>query len=322
MQIDEAILNGGAQMSKFYITCLLIVIVFVPMLANAQDSTNTDESETTEYIVTADTANLRAEPNTSATIVGTVSSGDTLLIYDEALDEAGWLRVFQDGEDDAFIADFLVERAPMRFYPIDQEPIVAVSGRGSQVTDVYDFPRGAFRIDAAVEDRAFILQTVVVEGDCRDNSIFNELNFDVNRLVMSGLFVSSGCSILFQTDNVDGNWEFEVRDIIDPDILEETILEIEDGSSIAGTGRTLTMPTALPEGLWTIRATINDTAFILRANVLTGDCDDTAVLNEFDSDADTLELSTTYRNEGDTCVIFWETSNVQGSWEIRFEKLR
>lgn len=308
-------------MSKLHIMYIFLAVLLVPFLASAQDSSSADEPATIEYIVTAETANLRAEPNTSASIVDTVSSGDSLLIYDEEPEEEGWLRIFRNGEDDAFIADFLVERAPMRFYPVDQEPVVSVSGRGSNITEVYDFPRGAYRIDATVEDRAFILQTVVVEGDCRDSNIFNELNFDANRLSISGLFVSSGCSILFQTDNVDGNWEFEVRDLLDSEILEENLFEIEDGSSIAGTGRTLTMATALPGGLWTITANVNDSAFILRANVLTGDCDDTSVLNEFNSDVDTLELSTAYRNPGDTCIIFWETSNVDGSWEIIFEQL-
>jgi hypothetical protein len=305
---------------KFRVAIFLLSF-FIPLVVLAQDAENNDTPQLIEYIVTAETANLRAEASTSADIVVTVSNGETLLVYDEDPSVEGWLRIFRDDEPDAYIADFLVERAPIRFYPVDQEPIAVVSGSGSNITEVYDFPQGAYRIDATVQDNAFILQTVIVEGDCRDDTIFNELNFDTNRLTMSGLFVSSGCSVLFQTDNVDGSWEFEIRDILDEAVLVDNLFEIEDGSTISGSGRTLTMATMLAEGIWTITTTVNDNAFILRAHVLLGDCDDGSVFNEF-VDGDTLELSTAYRNTGEACVIFWETSNVEGAWAFTFEKLR
>jgi len=206
---------------------------------------------------------------------------------------------------------------------MDQEPILEVSGQGKSVTEVYDIPRGAYRIDVSVEDRVFILKVIGIEGDCDDDSIFNEINFDARSLTMSGLFVSTGCSVIFETDNVDGDWEFAIRDIVvDEEFLIKNMLTIEDGTAIPGSGRALTMPTLLPDGVWTISANVEDNSFILRPQVLDGDCDGSAALNEFDSDVDSLEISTVYRSEETGCIIYWETSNVEGSWEITFEKVR
>ena len=299
---------------------LTIVLFFCfPFEVSAQD---TDTPDVVEYIVTADTANLRLGPGTNYGVAGTAVRGENLLVYDETPEVSGWLRIYRSQQDDAYIADFLVERAPTRFYPVDQEPVASASGRGKGITDIFDLPSGAYRIDAEIEDNSFILESVTVAGNCRDQTIFNELNFDVSRLNISGLLISQGCSLIFESDNVSGNWQIEIRDILDPEVLLDTLLTVENGTSISGAGRTLTMPTQLPEGLWNISATVNDQAYILVAQVLMGDCDDGAVFNELDFDSETLELSTLYRSEEDGCIIFWETENVEGAWEVSFEKVR
>ncbi|MBN1964344.1 MAG: SH3 domain-containing protein [Anaerolineae bacterium] len=303
---------------------LVVLAILLPMssiLAQGEGSS----PDVLEYLVTAASANLRGGPGTTYPVVGTVMQGDSLLIYDETPETAGWLRIYRPDEEDAFIADFLVERAPMHYYPPDQEPIAVVSGRGSTISEVLEIPRGAYRIDASVQDNAFILHSIVVEGDCDDETVFNELNFDVRSLEMSGLFISSGCTIIFETDNVDGTWEFALRDIIDADVLLETMVAIEDGTTITGRGRALTMPTLLPEGIWTLTATVEDNFFILRPQVLTGDCDGFSVFNEGNVDTNSLEVSTVYRSEsddGDGCIIFWESDNVDGAWEIQFTQIR
>lgn len=299
---------------------LTIVLFFCfPFEVSAQD---TDTPDVVEYIVTADTANLRLGPGTNYGVAGTAVRGESLLVYVETPEVSGWLRIYRSQLDDAYIADFLVERAPTRFYPVDQEPVASASGRGKGITDIFDLPSGAYRIDAEIEDNSFILESVTVAGNCRDHTIFNELNFDVSRLNISGLLISQGCSLIFESDNVSGNWQIEIRDILDPEVLLDTLLTVENGTSISGAGRTLTMPTQLPEGLWNISATVNDQAYILVAQVLMGDCDDGAVFNELDFDSETLELSTLYRSEEDGCIIFWETENVEGAWEVSFEKVR
>ncbi|MCD4687564.1 MAG: SH3 domain-containing protein [Anaerolineae bacterium] len=296
---------------------MLILLTLTPAFISAQ---NDDMPEVIEYVVTTATANIRSGPGTGYGIVGTVVAGESLLIYDETPETTGWLRIYRADEDDAYIADFLVERAPMRFYPPTQEPVVTVSGRGKTISDVLDFPSGAYRIDVTVQDNAFILKSIVISGDCRDRTIFNEINFDANRLVLSGLFVSSGCSVIFETDNVDGDWVLEVRDLLDANVILESLLEIEENTSIVGTGRTLTMLTLLPEGIWAVNAVVHDNAFILHAQMLEGDCDDGSVFNEIDFDVNILEISTVYRSDG--CLIFWETSNVDGDWELSFTQLQ
>jgi len=308
-------------MINFRFGLFLIIVLFFcfPFAVSAQV---TDTPDVVEYIVTADTANLRLGPGTNYGVAGTAVRGESLLVYDETPEVSGWLRIYRSQQDDAYIADFLVERAPTRFYPVDQEPVASASGRGKGITDIFDLPSGAYRIDAVIEDNSFILESVTVAGNCRDQTIFNELNFDVSRLNISGLLISQGCSLIFESDNVSGNWQIEIRDILDPEVLLDTLLTVENGTSISGAGRTLTMPTQLPEGLWNISATVNDKAYILVAQVLLGDCDDGAVFNELDFDSDTLELSTLYRSEEDGCIIFWETENVEGAWEVSFEKVR
>jgi hypothetical protein len=305
--------------SRLLLIVFCVFVSTIPLPAIAQDSGRPD---TVEYVVIADTANLRAGAGTSFSIVATVTKGGSLLIYDETPATPGWLRVFRSGEEDAYVADFLVERAPMRFYPSDQEPFVVLSGQGKNISDVLDIPRGAYRIDATIQDNSFILKSVIIEGDCDDDTIFNEVNFDVNRLVISGLFVSTGCSVIFQTDNVDGSWEIAFRDILDKEFLQSSTLAIENGTSITGTGRSLTMSTLLPEGVWTISATVEDDSFILAPQVLTGDCESTHIFNELNFDVSVLEVSAVYRSGDGGCIIFWETSNLDGNWEIKFEKIR
>ena len=148
----------------------MAIVLAVPGFALAQGDEETPQ--TIEYIVTAQTANLRGGPGTTFPVVGTVSDGDSILIYDEPLEVDGWLHVYQpDSEDEAYIAEFLVERAPFRFYPPQQDPVFEVTGRGRSTTDVYDIPQGAYRIDATVSDNSFILKSIVIEGDCRDSSL-------------------------------------------------------------------------------------------------------------------------------------------------------
>ncbi len=288
----------------------------------AQTSTESDEPNIVEYIVTGETANIRSGPGTSFSVVDTVSNGDSLLIYDETPEVTGWLRIYRPGEDDAFIADFLVERAPMRYYAVDQEPIIVLTGTGKSITEVVDLPRSAYRVDVSVSDSSFILKSVVIAGNCRDQNILNELDFDTRNLELSALLVSDGCSLIFETDNVSGSWSIEIRDLLDVEYLENSLLEIEDSSTITGKGKQLTMGTTIPPGIWRIEADVNDRSFILRSHVLVGDCDDTAVFNELDFDARSLDISTVYPNRDQTeCIVFWETDNVDKEWEISFERL-
>jgi hypothetical protein len=300
----------------------VILLVVGISTVNAQGD---DDPVFIEYIVTASsTANLRTGAGTSFGVAGTVSNGDSILVYDEEPEVEGWYRVYREDEEDAYIADFLVERAPTRFYPADQEPILTVSGRGTQLTDEYEIPRGAYRIDAVISDNAFILHSITLDGDCSDQFLLNELDISSssNNLNISTLFVSTGCTVVFEVDNVSGNWEFALRDILDEDVLLETFVVIEDGTTISGRGHQLTMATHLSEGVWRINTIIEDNAFILRPQVLDGDCDGLSVLNELDFDVDVIEASTIYRSEEGGCIMFWETDNVDGNWEFSFEQIR
>ena len=299
------------------------VFFIVSFPTAAQGPTPTAKPPSTlEYVVTAANGTLRSGPGTNFARIGSVKKGDKLQVYDETPQTAGWLRVFRAGEKDAFIADFLVAKTTPKFYPSSQAPLFTVSGKGKAVTEVYDIPRGAYRIDATAADNAFILKIVPIAGNCDEDIIFNEIDFDAKQLEVSGLFVSSGCSVVFEIDNIQTAWSFEIRDIVvDADFLKENGRTLQDGSTISGVGRALTMATFLPAGAWKISADVQDNAFILSSRVLSGHCDDTTVFNELDLNSKALTASTVYRSP-ETCIIFWETSNVQKAWTITFEKLR
>jgi hypothetical protein len=285
---------------------------------NAQD----DTPKVVEYIVSATTANLRGGAGTSFGKVAALKKGDSVLVYDETPETKGWLRVYRKGDKDAYIADYLIERAPQRFYPADQEPVFVVKGKGKTVSDVYEIPRGAYRIDAVIQDNAFILKSTVVEGDCNDDIIFNQFAIGNNKLEMSGLLVSQGCSIIFETDNVNSAWEFAVRDLLDLNVLSQSILNIEKGTKINGKGHVLTMPTQITEGVWKIQVVVKDQAFILTPQVLTGDCDTSSVFNEIDMDNKQIDASAIYRVPKDGCLIYWQTDNVDKEWELTFDKVK
>lgn len=296
---------------------LYLFVIFTGITVFAQNPS------VVEYTVTGTFANLRGGPGTNYEIVDTADEGDTLFIYDEEPEHEDWLRVWREDEEDAWIADWLVEKAPQRFYPASQEPLITASGRGKDITDIFDMPPGAYRIDATVDDNYFILDSITLDGTCRDQSLFIEGDRNVQKLILSTLFLSYGCTLIFETDNVDGDWQIEIRDLLDAEALAASILEIENGTSISGVGHQLTMATQLPTGFWSINATVQDNYFILHAHVLSGECDDTAVFIEGDSELKTLDISTLYRNnESEPCVIYWETDNVDGDWELTFEKLR
>ena len=106
------------------IWCVLIIALVADLLVFGQDD---DTTKTIEYIVTAASANLRAGAGTGFAIVETVTQGDSLLIYDETPETAGWLRIYREGQDDAYIADFLVERAPMRYYRVQWQNMIPSS---------------------------------------------------------------------------------------------------------------------------------------------------------------------------------------------------
>lgn len=320
--IEVKSVSSGEEIMKRISILIAIVLLVAANISFAQSTDETEEPDTVEYIVTGETANIRSGPGTSFSVVDTASSGDSLLIYDAVPEVTGWLRIYRPEGEDAYIADFLVERAPTRYYAINQEPIVVLTGTGKSITEIVDLPMSAYRVDVSVSDRSFILKTVVIAGNCRDQTILNELDLDARQLELSALLVSDGCSLIFETDNVSGSWTIEIRDLLDFEYLADSLLEIETGSTIAGKGRQLTMGTVIPTGIWRIEANVNDRAFILRSHVLMGDCNDTSVFNELDFDARSLNISTVYPNRGQTeCVVFWETSNVDKDWTILFERL-
>lgn len=302
---------------------LILVLVVVAALFNyagyaAAQNDGEDPPETIEYIVTAETANLRSGPSTTDSVVGQVTRGARVFAYADGQTTTGWLLLYREGEDDAWIADFLVERAPVRFYPADQEPIFELSGRGRLISDPVSLPRGAYRVDADVNDREFTLEAISSDGKCDDTTILDEFNIDIRHTVVSAsLVVSEDCEFVFQMTGTSAEWSFEVRDILG-EARDASLLEIEDDTTIRGVGTQFTMPTSIPAGLWRVSIDVNDQAFILVGYVNRGDCDTEYLFNELDFDAERLETFTLLRIPAGGCTFFWEVSNVEHDWQFTF----
>jgi len=303
------------KISSYFLAILILSITSIVVF-----SQDTDVPTLVEHIVTADTANLRSEANTSSAIVGSVSNGESVFAYQEQ-EIDGWLQIYREGEDDAYIADFLVELAPLRFYSINQEPDFELFGRGQGISEVFDIAQGAYRIDLNVADRSIILEATVIDGDCRDQNLFNELQLNSRSLNISTMFiVQEDCLFIFESSNLTGTWTAEIRNLLDLEAMEDSAVDLNEQSSIFGEGRQLTMPTLLNEGVYSVSAIVMDQAFILTAEPI-GNCDSGSLFNELDFNTNQLEVSTVYRANED-CIVWWQTDNVDGEWNLTFEKLR
>lgn len=280
----------------------------------------------TEYIVVGDSANLYLGAGTDFDVVGVVDKGDSLYVYTETPEVAGWLRVYQENSDDVYIAEVLVEKGPVRFYSLRQEPLFSLSASGEVSSDIVELSSGIYRIDAVVEDKAFILKANAIEEGCPNKNILNAVNPDQDPLRISTImviYVPQGCTYVFESVNVSGNWTIEIRDLTDINYIFDTNLMIQEGTQISSSNHNLTMSTVLPMGTWLVSADVEGHTFNLRSHVLLGECPYKFVLTEFDLGAENLEVSTLYENSGDDiCVIYWEASNVQGEWTLTFTEQR
>jgi hypothetical protein len=312
------------NMKAIKASVLLLLAIWLSALpvAFAQES---GTPKTVEYIVTGQTANLRSGPGTGYDVVGTVNGGDILLIYDETPETAGWFRIYREGESDAYIADFLVKRAPMPFYPADQEPILTLSGTGETISDKVEFPEGVYRVSVSVKDYQFRLERVVVGGDCTNNTMFSLYDPYVAQMKAETILISVECSYIFQTADVTGDWEMQFRQLDDQDAVETTLLTIGNGTTLIGIGTEVTMPTFVPEGIWTITATAQDDAFLLDFYALEEECQamrDEALIHELDLFASSVDGTGIFRSLPGGCTVFWVTANVDKDWELKFEELK
>ncbi len=304
----------------------LIFSLFVAIQARTAIAQGKSSPAVVPYVVTSSSANIRSGPGSSFEVVNVLTLGDNLLIYDETPQTPGWLRVYEPGQLDTYVPNYVVARiSGQLFYAPSQEPLIEVAGKGLVTTEAFYIPEGVYRIDVFVQYNSFRLETIVVEGDCESEEIFDEYYFDANPIAFSGGFASSGCSVIFQTHDVEGTWKFALRSLLDVNVLRHSVLEIENGTTISGTGRALTMATVLPSGQWAVSAVVHDSGFVLFSQVLFGDCEASPVFDlssEFDFRASSeppVEVMAPYFSDG--CVIFWETKNYGGgAWELTFRR--
>lgn len=297
---------------------LLVVLLLVTVPSVAAQSDDEDRPDLVEYIVTTNTANLRAGPGTEFDIAGQVYWQNSVLAYDEEPEVEGWLRLYRPDEDDAYIAASLVEPGPLRYYPLWQEPELVLEGRGNFVSDIISFEGQAYRIDATISGREFDLETEVVDGDCYGDSLISQFDIRGPRRTVSTYLITRDCEFLFEITNTFMDWTLEFREIND-EVVEDALVEIEDGTVLEGESEQFTMPTFLPEGVWRIDAVVQDNAFILHAQDIEGDCDeDPFIFNELDFNSNRLELTAIYRVGSDGCTTYWETVNVYSQWALTF----
>jgi hypothetical protein len=283
------------------------------------------ETETTsfiEYEVISDTANLRADPSTSASIAGRAVKGDILRGYAEQ-ETDGWYKIQLADGTDAYIADFLVQRAPDRLYPIDQEPIFVAEGKGAEIVDTMEFPAGLYRLDYRVTgDGDVHIEVSPIEGTCI--GVSTRSNFFESRTEGSLAIVSRGCEAVIEVNGTRGEWHIEIRSsYIRGEADNENLIVVEEEVTISSAGYQTTAPTRLEKGLYAVEVTAQADSIMVKALPLESDCDREMVLYEGDVFVSEITGSGTYQVDK-SCTVMWETAMADDgeSWTLTIRKLR
>jgi hypothetical protein len=82
------------------------------------------------------------------------------------------------------------------------------SGTAGTVHGPLTVPEGIYRISVTTQ-RSFIMSSTVLQGECRHGlsdevAIFNELDRSGKEFTAEKVFNSAGCSVLFETSNING----------------------------------------------------------------------------------------------------------------------
>lgn len=286
-------------------------------------SAQTDETTPalTEYVVIADTVNLRAGPGTNFEIVGDAQRGERVFAYAQENPQGDWLRLYRGAEmADAYIAVFLVEAAPIRYYPLQQAAEQRVEGNGSsQQYGPFQFTGQAYRVDVRFEGSSFALEAVADTGSCTDQELLDIAIASNGPHVASTVLLTGECAWVFEVYDAVGSWALEFRPLQNSEGAAFSMQAVAVNPVINGTGTQFSNPLRFPPGNWQLLARVQDQSFVLRSLVASGECGlQPLVFNVLQQGANEIMLSANFAVGSAGCVLYWQTDNVDGPWTLRF----
>jgi len=292
------------------IAIALALLLFVSSLALAQ-------TDTTEYVVIVETANIHVAPHIDGKVLSVVNQGDIIQVYNEPR-VVGWYRVKLDDGFGYIHGDTvaIAEDTP-------REAVFEWAGSGNYISPPFEMPPGHFFVDFVADEYDFVQVSMTsVDGTCRDVNILLAVVFPKSS--SQGYLGSRGCLYVLEVESAS-EWSIAV-DEITPDLINRTGILIEDGTVLEGTGTTVSAVTGLPQGFWKITMTSEGDSIGLTSRVLEGNC---RFLWEFESGDAPITYEMTYRAEQD-CMIVWEVDGgtVGGydnpraaEWSVTFEEV-
>lgn len=306
-------------MRTLTVISVLIVLLCPTTALHAQDDGN-HPPDVVEYIVTGDNANLRAGPGTEFEVVATVAQGTSVFVYSEDTPSGEWVRLYQGaGLPDAYIAAFLLELAPPRYYPVAQQPDLTISGTGSTQSVPYQFSSQAYRLDIAFAGRSLELETIAISGDCDTQQLLDIQTPRGDSQSVSVYLVTGGCNWVFEISDTNRSWIIEFRNILASEIHDQTIIDVVPDTVVRGISTQFTTPLRFSAGQWQLTAQVQDQSFILYSVPFSGDCGlPRMVFNDLVFNAASLTLLQTFVVGDAGCVVYWQTDNVDTEWVLSF----
>lgn len=301
------------MMKKHIIGILLVVILSAVASVSAQ-------SGITEYVVTAETANILVAPHIDSKIITTVNYGDIVEVFDEpALN--GWYRIKLD-DNFGYIQAKAIALAD--YTPLDT--LQEWMGTGSSISEPFRMPAGRyfFHIGTSESD-LFTVRLISVDGFCKDKIIFSYGVVSSDTPSRAYDVETTECEYVLEVE-ADSVWNISLEEVT-PEYAAATSIFIEDGTAIEGTAQSVTDLTVLPQGFWVITLESEGDSIGLTSHVIDGDCPS---IFKVELGEGPITYEVTYRTE-EECVIAWgvdgglvsdSTKWRAADWTISFEKIR
>lgn len=297
-------------MKRYSSLLLFLILCSVVRPLSAQSNTN-------QYVVITEAANIRSAPHMEGQILEVVYKGDILNVYTEP-HIYGWYRVKLEGGF-GYIHGNTIALASF------SHALFQWSSSDNYVSEPFNIPQGLYFFSIAVDKFDIVsVYLTSTDGYCEDLVVWPyEV---VSPDLVSRSYVSTlECNYVLEVE-ADSEWTISVEQI-SPDLIHTTRLDIKNGTEVRGIGDTATNVTFLPQGFWTITMQGEGDSIGIKANVIEGNCPSAF---EFELGTAPITYQVTYRTE-ENCLIVWTVSggtngninNLRAArWAVTFEKVR
>lgn len=137
-------------MNIYKLICTLIAFLFMTACPSAMAA---------DYVVTANTLNIRSQPSTSAKVVGSLTKGDIISDVDHLSD--GWMRIQQNGEVKGYISTQYLEKVG----PTESETVEREEQRQWQYLYMIDQAKAKLRWIFGIFGIVFLISVILMRFD-------------------------------------------------------------------------------------------------------------------------------------------------------------